>query len=321
MVPLRESYEKINYLIRPSKQVERKLFIEALHRLSKVGYNMSEYTYLGFGSVFYADFVLFHKYLYINNMICVESANIPKRMDFNKPYWFIKLKMKPVSEVLPELGPKERYLVWLDYDCVLNQDVLDDVHGFANSLCPGSILIITIEAEPKLPDPEENESLSKKERENRLIELFNEQFGRYLPWTPRRSDFSKNELPKFLTHILRSQLEKSLVPRNDANFFQLFNFVYSDGTQMLTLGGLIEEPSKGATLKESGIYELRCIRTSSDPLKISVPPLTMREKLWIDQKIKPDLRVDELQFELNEQLLENYKEYYKHYPQYHEAII
>ena len=68
------SYEKFNYLLRPSKQVERKLFIEALHRLRAAGYPIYEYTYLGLGSVFYADFILFHKYLYIDKMICAEQT-------------------------------------------------------------------------------------------------------------------------------------------------------------------------------------------------------------------------------------------------------
>ena len=43
------SYDKINYLLRPSKQVERKLFIEGLQRLSKADYYISEYTYAGLG--------------------------------------------------------------------------------------------------------------------------------------------------------------------------------------------------------------------------------------------------------------------------------
>jgi hypothetical protein len=85
------SFEKINYLLRPSKQVERKLIIEALPRLSKADYFLNEYTYLGLGSVYYADFILFHKYLFIDDMICAEEDAIPKRMDFNKPYEFIRL--------------------------------------------------------------------------------------------------------------------------------------------------------------------------------------------------------------------------------------
>ncbi len=319
--PAQQSYEKINYLIRPSKQVERKLFIEALHRLSKAGYNASDYTYLGFGSVFYADFILFHKYLYIDSMICVESSNIPKRMKFNKPYHFITLEMKPVSDVLPKLKAKRKYIVWLDYDCVLNSDILDDVNGFASFLAPGSVLILTVEAEPKLPDPVDNECLSKQEREAKLVALYNRDFEKHLRQTASRADFSTNELPKLLASILRSQLAKSLVSRSGLEFFQLFNFVYADGAQMLTLGGIIDKTSQQDHLKSCGIYNLHYIQAGLVPVRISVPPLTTREKLRLDQMIRQGLTTDELEFELDQQLLENYKEYYRHYPQYHEAII
>ncbi len=88
------SYEKFNYLLRPSKQVERKLFIEALHHLRTAGYPVYDYTYLGLGSVFYADFVLFHKYLYIDRMVCAEKDEIAPRMKFNKPFGFVKLVPK-----------------------------------------------------------------------------------------------------------------------------------------------------------------------------------------------------------------------------------
>jgi hypothetical protein len=68
----RTSFEKFNYLLRPSKQVERKIFLEVLNRLRDTGLGLSGFTYFGLGSVYYADFILFHKYLYINDMICVE---------------------------------------------------------------------------------------------------------------------------------------------------------------------------------------------------------------------------------------------------------
>ena len=61
-----ESFEKFNYLLRPSKQVERKLLIETMHHLAASGYPIYKYTYVGLGSIYYADFMLFHKYLYIN---------------------------------------------------------------------------------------------------------------------------------------------------------------------------------------------------------------------------------------------------------------
>src|SRR5438128_1108940 len=104
-----KSFEKLNYLLRPSKQVERKLLIEALHYLTQAGYPIYTYTYVGFGSIYYADFMLFHKYLFLNKMMCVEHGKIPNRMRFNKPFKFIKLKMQPVSQVIPQLGRRTKY--------------------------------------------------------------------------------------------------------------------------------------------------------------------------------------------------------------------
>lgn len=88
------SFKQFDYSLRPSKQVERKVMIEVLHRLSEAGYAISEYKYLGFGSVYYVDFLMFHKYLFIENMVCVEWGDVARRMRFNKPYKFIKLKLE-----------------------------------------------------------------------------------------------------------------------------------------------------------------------------------------------------------------------------------
>ena len=41
------SFEKFNYLLRPSKQIERKMIIEALQRLAglNAGYDLADYRY------------------------------------------------------------------------------------------------------------------------------------------------------------------------------------------------------------------------------------------------------------------------------------
>src|SRR5690349_17029565 len=88
------SYEKFNYLLRPAKQVERKLIIDCMLRLGRAGYHITDYRYVGFGSPYYADFVIFHKYLGIEDMVCIEGSPIENRMKFNKPYPFINLEMK-----------------------------------------------------------------------------------------------------------------------------------------------------------------------------------------------------------------------------------
>src|SRR5690606_27908751 len=110
------SYNSIDYLLRPSKQVERKLIIETIIKLSSLGYHIHDYTYMGMGSIYYADFVMFHKYLLIEEMICVERDYIPLSMKFNKPYNFIKLNMNQASVVIPLLDRNKKQSMWLDYD-------------------------------------------------------------------------------------------------------------------------------------------------------------------------------------------------------------
>src|SRR5579863_7182687 len=103
-----DSFKKFDYSLRPSKQVERKIMIEVLLRLAKAGFNINEYGYLGFGSVYYVDFVMFHKYLFIEKMTCVEWGDVEKRMRFNKPFKFIKLKLGALSKYIPSISSKER---------------------------------------------------------------------------------------------------------------------------------------------------------------------------------------------------------------------
>ena len=175
-----DSFKQFDYLLRPSKQVERKIMIEVLLRLSKAGYDISEYGYLGFGSVYYVDFVMFHKYLFIHDMVCVEWGEVEKRMRFNKPFKFIKLRLGALLSHIPNMRQTKRYLVWLDYDRSLDLEMLQDIDGCLRRMAPQSIFVITVDARPKLPkdlfdvDPKD---LPVKERERMTAEKYQEWFG------------------------------------------------------------------------------------------------------------------------------------------------
>ncbi len=80
------SFKTINYSIRPNKNVERKLIIEFLSALEQK-FHISNYRYIGFGSMWFTDFILMHKALQINDMISIEeSKSNEKRAEFNKPF-------------------------------------------------------------------------------------------------------------------------------------------------------------------------------------------------------------------------------------------
>jgi hypothetical protein len=83
--------EMMNYLFRPAKNIERKMLCEALSRLSVIA-DVKHYQYVGFGSVYFADFTLFHKQLGIQKLISIESEEeMETRVRFNQPYSCIEV--------------------------------------------------------------------------------------------------------------------------------------------------------------------------------------------------------------------------------------
>jgi len=321
-MPMRNSFEKINYTIRPSKQVERKIFVEALYHLNREVLNISDYTYVGLGSIFYHDFILFHKALFINDMVCLEKENIHRRMEFNKPYKFINLRMQSASEFIPRIKKKKKYLAWLDYDEVLIPDILQDIGGFISALPQGSIFIISVDVEPKLPKDLRTEyaNLNENDRTEKIFDHYNS-FSKHAG-TVSKADITSHDLPRLVIKIIRSKIDESLLARPSLRFFQLFNYIYNDGTEMLTLGGLIEEKKNGIKkLKNSNIYKKHYIRPQKEPLRISVPPLTTREKLFLDQLVSKNKKTNKVKFELEPELKKNFFRFYKQYPTYQEVFL
>ena len=82
---------------------------------------------------------MFHKYLFIDKMVCIEWGDIAKRMRFNKPFKFIKVLLGPFSQHIPNIRPNKPVLVWLDYHSSLDIDILQDIDGTVNRLRQASV--------------------------------------------------------------------------------------------------------------------------------------------------------------------------------------
>ena len=316
MKPLPASFIKVNYPLRPSKQVERKLLVELLHQLGTAvpEYDIREYTYIGFGSVYYTDFVLFHKYLYMDRMICVEGSDIPNRMEFNRPYEFIELRMARFSDVIRELDRGHPYVMWLDYDTGLTGEELLDVQNAIQVLPPGSVFLVTVDAEPRVPhDPLKTHVELRK----RALRQFREDCGDLYPERLELRHFTDEALPEVLATIIRNQIKAATLSRGEVEFAQLVNFRYKDGAQMVSLGGVVDSPERVARMKASSLIDLPFVHDAEDPLPISVPHLTLREKLWLDQNSGTSAPA----FELDEGMLENFLAYRRYYPSYYEALL
>lgn len=312
MIQPSESYLRVQYELRPAKQVERRMIIDALRKLAMAGFEIEDYNYVGFGSIYFVDFILFHKFLGIDNMLSVEySTEIEKRVHFNKPYDFIKIKMKPVGEVIPTLSQDLKYILWLDYDMIIDSDLLEDVRVAATYLPVGSILLVTVDVEP--PDDGDNPTDWK--------EYFEEQAGEYIGLS-QVEDFAKSNLPRANAQIINRAIRDGLTGR-DVELLELFNFIYADGHEMITIGGVIGSKIERRRINGSKLDEAFYIRRDFklDAYYIKVPKVTKKERLFLDSAMPCADGWEPEDFELPGEDVQTYNEIYKFFPAYAELLL
>ncbi len=90
---------------------------------------------------------------------------------------------------------------------------------------------------------------------------------------------------------------------------------------MLTIGGLIERDGRANDLWNGCLKGLEYLTHGEEPVSISVPPLTLRERQWIDSELGRAKGSKDLPFELEPVMLEAYLKFSRHCPSYHEAVV
>ena len=86
---------------------------------------------------------------------------------------------------------------------------------------------------------------------------------------------------------------------------------------MVSLGGLVDCPDRIERVMRGKIVDLNFVDQDITPSSISVPPLTVREKLWLDQQPEDA----QLAFEVDEEMVQRFRKYRRYYPSYHEALL
>ncbi len=72
------SYSRLHYGLRPAKNIERKLIVEALSRLDHV-YPLRNFLYVGPGSLYLVDFTLFHRRQGFTEMVLRSGPRLARR--------------------------------------------------------------------------------------------------------------------------------------------------------------------------------------------------------------------------------------------------
>lgn len=321
------SSRKINYSLRPAKQIERKMLVESLRRLNEFQ-RIEHYRYIGFGSFYFADFLLIHKSLGISDMLSIErEKSITERSIFNRPFKCVEMRFEESNSVLPTLKWDIPTIMWLDYDGKLESSVLTDVAFFCANASPGSVIIISVNMHPG-------------KFETALGELRENVGTAKVPVDVNDKDLRQSGTGTICRRIIINEILDTLNTRNGGiapgsriQYQQLFNFHYADDAPMLTTGGLIYEVGQEEKVDKCGFKNLRFIRTGmefkrsdegilqDDAYKIAVPNLTYRELRHLDAQL-PNGDIEKIVVPgIPKADVEKYAEIYRYFPTYAETEI
>lgn len=274
------SYNAIDYRLRPAKHAERAMIVEAAARLRFD--DLQNYRYVGFGSIHFSDFKLFHRILGITDFHSIEGREIDRdRFNWNRPFSDIKMHYGMSGDILPTLGWKKQAIVWLDYDGQLDQGKLKDADYLIRTVPSGTLLLFSVNAEKPSPA-----GLNREDRDADLVRALSMMIG------PERvrSEVKEGDLRgKFAAgtyyKVLRDHIESSISTRNRiteneeavVSWRQILHITYRDGARMLTVGGVVVS-KKDEPIFEMGKFDrLSFHRSGHDAFDICVPKLTLKE--------------------------------------------
>lgn len=325
------SYKQVDFSLRPAKCIERKMLCEAFQRLRPFG-RLKAYRYIGFGSVYFVDFILFHRLLGITNMISIESeVGDAERFEFNKPFGFVDIRYGESGDVLgdPDFDWSATSIVWLDYDDPLKPHMLDDVKQLLLNLAPGSVLLVTVDAR----SPEyRGDDAGYAERLCQWHSEMADRLGDYMPPDVEPEHLAEWGTAQVYRRIIQSEIEQTL---DDVNwgraaetrlrYRQLFNFHYRDTARMLTVGGLLYEEAQQRLADKCGFDELDFAMPEANAFLVEVPLLTLRERRHIDHQLHADHADNPAPVALHPGLdaedMDRYVRYCRYFPTFTEAEL
>lgn len=312
------SFNGVNYSLRPSKTIQRGLVFEGLRQLQEWS-DWSRATYVGFGSIWFTDFILAHKALRISRMVSIEANEVGyRRACFNKPYRFIRMKHGLSFNVIPMLYEEARFpnnpaIIWLDYDKRIGIDELDEIRFVVEHAVADSVLLVTFDASERRYGEEPSE----------IADYVRGLFSRLAPDRFSRREVRKLGLAQNLAKLTLDVMgAASSAARKENGFVPAFNIVYQDKATMVTVGAIFPRSENRRELK-------RITQSSTWPGIVTdpviAPHLTSKESAVLQASLparrsmtRADVR--QLGFDLDQRQIEAFERFYRHYPTFAQII-
>lgn len=310
-----DSGRQINYQSRPAKCVERKLLCELLEKFN-TPIPIHNYRYIGFGSFYFSDFVLFHNTLHIDTMISIEKSENQERYLFNKPYKCIDLLFCDADEALQKRidfsEAKTKDIIWLDYDDGFQGSMVRDLINASHRVTSGSFVFSTFN--PSIP----------KDGDGNRLPFLRENFEGYLPSISEK-EITPESLPMIIYNIIDSAIQKATYTRNIMEAIpvyahSIFFIKYKDGATMLTVGYYYASEEDWALVKDH-LQEIPWVATAETPCNLTIPNLTRSEIRELNRCLPGDdsKSIQQSLPFLTISDIEKYSEVYKYYPNFSDS--
>jgi hypothetical protein len=328
------SFREINYSLRPAKSVERKIMSDAFRRV-ETGWDLSTYRYVGMGSVYFADFQLFHQTLGINDMISIErEVDHKARFEFNRPYGCVEMQYGESSDVLGAISWDKRCIVWLDYDGKLEASVISDLKTVIQKAPSGSFVVVSVNVEADRPLHDITQQGIDAVNQWR-IEQMEERISSSLPASIKGNNLRGKDFGLACWQILAAAVEDQIIKRNgrpdlrpETMFArQVFHFNYSDGAPMLTVGWLLHSHADAEKVQRC-LMDGPYFSTGADPVIIEAPKLTPKEVNFLNSKLPDGPPVPRAvskkihkETGITESDINKFAAIYRFYPQYGEVVL
>lgn len=283
------SFKRIDYSLRPAKHAERRMLCELYRRVTPFC-RIENYVYVGFGSIWFSDFSLFHRALGIKNMISIEQAvTAEKRVEENKPFR-IPVIFSHSKDALPKLDWSKHHLLWLDYDDPLSLEMLHDMQTVASRAKSGTVLTISVQCTtaPQVAEAKDDNQPDSPNALDRFINLFGRE---RVPNETVEVDLYSWRLGQLSRKILLQEIEAGLAARNSGShenqmkFKQICEIEYEDGAKMTTLVGIFYSPEEEYLLAQCQFETLDFLPNQPKPIRINVPKLTVRELKKLESQL------------------------------------
>lgn len=312
------SFDTVNYSLRPSKAIQRAIVFDGV-RAIRNALNISDQVYIGFGSVWFTDFITAHRSLGIDDMVSIEADDIGfRRAEFNAPYACVDVRHGLSSVVLPDLRNDERlgrrpWLVWLDYDSEFTEATASDLRWVVENAPIDSILLTTFNGrDDRYGHP--------NERADHLRTLF----GGIVPDGLSKRALKGDRMVEMLSQLsLDLMTSIALETSRPGGFLPAFKVAYMDTAAMVTVGGVLGSPENAKTALElvSG-GEWPCLL----PGIVRAPHLTMKEAASMQTLLpRADVMtrqiVQSLGFDLEDHQIQAFQAHYRRYPSFAQVLL